>query len=240
MVEADGIEEHLRAVGTAKRAEGSKRYLKSDLDFTGATVGDVRKAMKPALAEVRTRDELLELVDALWSRPVFERRLAATFALDARADLLELRDVALIERLVRDSETWALVDVLAGDALGRLVMREPDAARSLDRWAVDDNFWIRRSALLAWLKPLKAGAPLEPFFGYADAMLEEKEFFVRKAIGWVLREAGKDRPEEVAEWLRPRAGRASGVTMREAVKYLAPEEGDALMEAYRAARLRLP
>ncbi|HJP72253.1 MAG TPA: DNA alkylation repair protein, partial [Candidatus Limnocylindria bacterium] len=67
-------------------------------------------------------------------------------------------------------------------------------------------------------------------------MLEEKEFFIRKAIGWVLREAGKRRPDEVTAWLAPRTHRSSGVTMREAVKYLPPADGERLMAAYREHR----
>ena len=66
---------------------------------------------------------------------------------------------------------------------------------------------------------------------YADAMLDEREFFIRKAIGWVLRETSKRRPREVYDWLLPRARRASGVTMREATKYLSPEQRDALLAA---------
>jgi 3-methyladenine DNA glycosylase AlkD len=64
-------------------------------------------------------------------------------------------------------------------------------------------------------------------------MLDEKEFFIRKAIGWVLRETAKRRPDEVYEWLAPRAHRASGVTIREAVKYLDDARKDALMSAYK-------
>ena len=55
-------------------------------------------------------------------------------------------------------------------------------------------------------------------------MLDEREFFIRKAIGWVLRETSKQRPELVYEWLLPRAHRASGVTIREAVKYLSEDQ----------------
>jgi 3-methyladenine DNA glycosylase AlkD len=106
----------------------------------------------------------------------------------------------------------------------------------LDRWATDDDFWIRRSALLAWLRPLRAGVPLERFLSYADAMLGEKEFFIRKAIGWVLREVGKRRPEEVTAWLAPRTHRSSGVTMREATKYLPAADAQRLMLAYREKR----
>jgi len=74
---------------------------------------------------------------------------------------------------------------------------------------------------------------------YADSMLGETEFFVRKAIGWVLRETGKGRPEMVAGWLGPRMVRVSGVTFREAVKYLSTDQREALLRK-RAALARLP
>jgi 3-methyladenine DNA glycosylase AlkD len=67
-------------------------------------------------------------------------------------------------------------------------------------------------------------------------MLDEKEFFVRKAIGWVLRETGKRRPDEVYAWLSRRTHRASGVTMREAVKYLDGARKTELMTAYKEGR----
>jgi 3-methyladenine DNA glycosylase AlkD len=67
-------------------------------------------------------------------------------------------------------------------------------------------------------------------------MLDEKEFFIRKAIGWVLREVGKRRPGEVTNWLAPRTHRASGVTMREATKYLPAADAQRLMQAYREKR----
>jgi len=232
---AQGIEDELRAVGTPARAEGEKRYLKSDLDFLGVTVGQVRAATRRTAPSL-DRAALLAVVDALWDSTVFDRRLAATVLLDARADLLQPADLVFLERLIRESRTWALVDVLAGDVVGALLVRLPEAVDELDRWAADGDFWVRRSALLALRTPLKEGLPLDRFLGYADAMLDEKEFFVRKAIGWVLREEGKRRPDEVVAWLAPRTHRASGVTLREAVKYVAPADRDALMAAYRATR----
>jgi len=66
---------------------------------------------------------------------------------------------------------------------------------------------------------------------YADAMLDEKELFIRKAIGWVLRETAKKRPTLVYEWLLPRARRASGVTVREAIKPLSEQQRGAIMAA---------
>lgn len=228
---ADEVEARLRSLGTRKRAEHEQRYLKSELEHLGATVWQIRREVK-AFAKGRedlSHAELVALVETLWTKPVHERRMAAVLLLEAYPELVTPTDLPLLERLVRESKTWAFVDGIAGDVLGELLVRHPRAAAKLDRWAKDPDLWVRRSALLAQIKPLREGASFERFGRYADAMLDEKEFFIRKAIGWVLREAGKTRPDDVYEWLAPRADRASGVTMREAVKYLEPEQSARLM-----------
>lgn len=234
---ATNIEGELRAAGTPERAANEKRYLKSDLEFFGATVPATRKVV---VAAIRAnggleRDELLELVDALWSHPVHECRMAAVEALDLAGGLLVPEDMALIERLIRESHTWALVDGLAASVAGSLVAHHPALNTTLDRWAVDRDFWVRRSALLTLLGPIRqGGGDFQRFGRYADAMLEEREFFIRKAIGWVLREASKKRPQLVYEWVEPRTGRISGVTLREAIRYLPEAQRDELLGAYRA------
>jgi 3-methyladenine DNA glycosylase AlkD len=143
----------------------------------------------------------------------------------------------LVERMLRTAGTWALVDGLAANVMGALTERYPELTSTLDRWATDDDFWLRRSAMLALLKPLRRGdGDFERFGRYADLMLAEKEFFIRKAIGWILRDTGRRRPQLVAEWLAPRVSRASGVTMREAVKPLPAEVRDQLLAGYRERR----
>lgn len=121
-----------------------------------------------------TREQLLALAKALWEEPVHERRLCAAFLLEARSDLLEPADLALVERFVRESKTWALVDPLAGKVLGAILVRHPAAAPQLDRWATDEDFWVRRAALLAQMWPLRQGADFERFGRYADTMLDER------------------------------------------------------------------
>ena len=158
--------------------------------------------------------------------------MAAVELLDANAGLLQPGDAALIERMLRTARTWALVDGLASNVMGTLTERHPELTADLDRWAGDDDFWLRRSAMLALLVPLRRGeGDFGRFTRYADQMLEEKEFFIRKAIGSILRDTAKRRPEMVAAWLEPRAHRASGVTMREAVKPLPPEVAARLLAA---------
>lgn len=232
------IESRLREQGIPERAEAEKRYLKSGLHHFGVPVWAMRRLVRSFGRDHRelSHDDLVALVEALWSRPIHERRMVAAMMLEAYPELLGPEDLPLLETLVRGSRTWALVDLLAGKVVGALLLRHPGASPKLDRWARDPNLWARRAALLAMIEPLKQGAPFKRFGGYADAMLEEREFFIRKAIGWVLREAGKSRPYEVYEWLSRRTDRASGLTVREAVKYLDPERREALLAAYGEGR----
>jgi 3-methyladenine DNA glycosylase AlkD len=228
------IETELERIGTPERAAGEKQYLKSDMHFLGATLADIRRVARQA-AKGLDRDGAVRLVEELWDVSTFERRMAAALILELHADDLRSLDLRLIERLIRESRTWALVDVLSGDVVGEMGLHLR-IRRTLDRWARDDDFWVRRSSLLAELTPLKHDAPFEPFARRADAMLEETEFFIRKAIGWVLRETSKTRPDEVYRWIAPRTHRASGVTMRETVKYLDATRAERLLRAYKEGR----
>jgi 3-methyladenine DNA glycosylase AlkD len=241
----------LRAAGTPERAAGSKAYLKSDLDFYGAPVPAMRALVRALVVGVGggekgrgtahpglARGDVLRLATALWEPRVFERRLLAVLVLGAHGDRLEAADLDLLEAWVREGAMWALVDNIAGDVAGPLVdhVGEPVATATLDRWAADGDVWVRRSALLAHLRALRAGGgDWERFTRYADAMLDEREFWIRKAIGWVLRDTARRRPDLVFAWFLPRAGRASGVTTREVLKYLSPEQQEQVRSRTRSS-----
>jgi 3-methyladenine DNA glycosylase AlkD len=237
--EATAIEHALRAGGSPERAVSEKAYLKSDLEFAGTSVPVMRSTVRSWCADRPdlARADLVAVARALWSRPVHDCRMAAVELLNANAGLLRAEDTLLVETMLRTARTWALVDNLAGNVMGKLTERYPELLSTLDRWAADDDFWLRRSAMLALLGPLRRGdGDFYRFGRYADGMLEEKEFFIRKAIGWILRDTARRRPGLVAEWLAPRAHRASGVTMREAVKPLPPEIREKLLAGYRLKR----
>lgn len=230
------VDAELRARGTPERAAKERSYLKSGIEHYGASVPAIRAVATGVKREHPDigHDDLVAIATRLWAVPVHERRMAAGELLDVGGDLLGPDDLALVERFLRDSRTWALVDTLAPSVAGQIVERYPESAVTLDRWAADADFWLRRAALLALLPALRqGGGDFERFGRYADAMLDEREFFVRKAIGWVLRDTGRRRPELVFEWLLPRASRTSTVTLREALKPL-DEEHRATIQAARA------
>ena len=218
---AADITEQLSTVGTPERAAAERRYLKSELAFLGATVWEVRRVIGAFDRSLSLdRAGVVSLVQELWRPAVHERRMAAVDLLELYQPDLRVADMAVLERLLR-SRAPGRLSTRSPVVAGPLVERHPELGATLDRWAGDDDFWVRRAALLALLLPLRrGGGDFERFARYADAMLEEREFFIRKAIGWVLRDTSKKRPERSRTGLAPRADRASGVTMREAVKYL--------------------
>jgi 3-methyladenine DNA glycosylase AlkD len=236
---ATAIAAELTSHRNPARAPAEKAYLKSDLEFLGVGLPAMRQIVRAVKRQHGglDRERLVALVSILWKTPVFERRMVAVLLLEAFEPLLQPADIALLERLIRQSKTWAFVDELAIVITGPLVERSPELLRVLDRWAHDGDFWVRRSAMLALLRPLRRGkGDFRRFARYADRMLEEREFFIRKSIGWVLREAGKPQPDTVYAWLLPRAARASGVTVREAVKYLSSAQRAALLAAHWSAK----
>ena len=217
------------------RAAQARRYLKSDLDFLGVSVPGIRQAVTetarshPGLP----RDSALAWAWALWREPVHERRTAAIEVLSRYAKTLEPADLAQVEAWIREAHGWAYVDPLAGGIAGLIALRHPDAWPVIDARAVDEDFWVRRSALLTLLPGIRRGQPDHARFErYATPMLAEKEFFIRKAIGWVLRETTRKDPAYVAGWTRAHLGQMSGVTFREAVRRLPEADAARLRRTY--------
>ena len=231
---AVAVADALRAVGTADRAAQEKRYLKSELEFFGVTVPELRRVVKGAVRGYPELDEagMVAWAVALWRAPVHERRMAAVEILTLAAPRLGAGDLATVERLVRQSGTWALVDGLAVNVAGVIALRDPQSWAVIDGWAADPDFWLRRSALLALLPGVRAGRPdLPRFTRYAEPRLAEREFFIRKAIGWVLREISRRDPDWVAGWTERHLAELSGVTFREAVRRLPALDADRLRNA---------
>jgi len=228
----------LRSLGTPERAAQEKRYLKSDLDFLGVTVPDLRRAVRAAARRYGAdldREASVAWAVALWREPVHERRMAAVEVLTLSVRRLTARDLAAVERLIREAGTWALVDGLAASVAGAVALRDGSAWSRIDGWASDGDFWVRRSALLALLPGIRSGQlELDRFTAYAEPLLTEREFFIRKAVGWVLREISRSDPAWVARWTEEHIAGMSGVTFREAVRRLPPGEAE------RLRRLRSP
>lgn len=228
-------------LGSVERAEQERRYLKSELAFLGVSQPVLRSEAKTFVRgqrDVLDRATLRALCEALWQTRVHELRSFAIAVLELCPAVLTKADASWLLAFIRDAKTWAHVDWLATKVLGALLVREPALGKQLDRWAKDKDFWVRRTALLALHDPILQGqGDFDHFARLAVPMLSEREFFIRKAIGWVLRSASKRAPERTYAFVKEHARELSGLSFREAVKHL-PAGQQKELAALREARLR--
>lgn len=234
------IEPYFREAGNPERAVGEKAYLKSDLEFIGTGMPFIRSVAKqfrkqfPALAH----EDLIEVVQTLWRPPVHELRSLAIGILEVYRNQLRPEDLGLIEEILRQCNTWAHVDWLAVKVAGALIQRDPSGVETLERWGCDPWMWLRRSSMLALLEPLRAGhGDFETFSRLASGMLSEKEFFIRKAIGWILRDISRKRPTLSYGFLEEHLGEVSGLTLREGSRHLPDRDREDLLARYSQRKL---
>ncbi|MFD7629312.1 DNA alkylation repair protein [Streptomyces sp. NPDC059851] len=226
---AERLRSALSASADPVRAEQQRAYLRSDLHHLGVGVPDMRRSVtlgRRALG-ARPAPYVLALVRELWSVPeggeqvVYEYRWAAVELLVQYARALDATHLPAVEALLRECRTWALVDPLAVHCAGAIASCDAAAGPVLDRWVTDPDFWLRRSALLALLPAIRAGRPdTDRLTRYADTLVDAREFFLRKALGWVLRETSAHDPEFVVAWVERHGTRVAPLTRREALRRL--------------------
>ena len=203
-------------------AASQRAYMKSDLDFLGVASSDVRSVAKEFVAAQGglEREHLRAIALHAFAAPSWDRRSVAIAILERRAKLLRAEDLGWLIELVRIAHAWAHVDWLATKVIPH-ALAHADLGATLRAWARDPDVWVRRTALLVQHDALKnEGGDWPPWTEIAIPMLEEKDFWIRKALGWVMREVGKKRPGLVRAFLAEHGDRCSGLTKREASKYL--------------------
>lgn len=196
-------------------------YMKDQFDFLGIRAADRRTASKPWLTAAKTADatELLSFVHDLWSQPEREFQYVGIDMTRAGARNLGPDDLDAVRELVETKSWWDTVDSLAAWTVGPMVRRHRELIADMDDWIDDPNLWIARTALLHQLG-YKADTDAARLFRYCDIQAEHPDFFIRKAIGWALRQYARVDPDAVGLWVEENRHRLAGLTVREATKHL--------------------
>ncbi len=219
---AERIRSALAGVGDPTRAPGAQAYMKTDEPFLGVRLPDVRRAVA---AELRAhplggRAAWDALVRELYDRAEYrEHRYAALAVLRHRSGAA-YRDAAcvpLVRHLVVHGAWWDLVDDAAHALADALDAGADDVAPRLRAWAVDDDLWVRRAAVISQLQRRERTdrALLEHCL---DAQLGRTEFWLRKACGWALRALSYTDPGWVRAYVAAHSAELSGLTRREALR----------------------
>ncbi len=227
----EAVRAALAAAGDPERAAGQQRYMKSAMPYRGLTSPQLRALLRPLLADPALAPASRQAWEAdvleLWDGAAYREERYAAIALTGHRVARGWQDpsaLGLYRHLVVTGAWWDYVDVLAADRVGPILLRHSAIVAPLLRAdAVDAHLWVRRTAILAQLKH-RDQTDLDLLSDVIDANLEGsvfgREFFIRKAIGWALRQHARVDPQWVGAFVEARGDRLSGLSRREALKHL--------------------
>jgi len=217
----------LRAAAEPRRAPEMQRYLKTSMPILGVTTPARNAVYRTLFPEIDLRDAAAwrALCLGLFRGATFREEWWAAVSLsgDRRARAWQTREaLPMYEEMIVTSAWWDVVDDVATHRLSLLLRLEPAAMkRTMRAWSRDRNLWKRRSAILCQV-PLKKETDLDLLYAAIEPSLGSKEFFLRKAIGWALRQYAWTDAAEVVRYVEANRARLSGLSVREALKNVRP------------------
>lgn len=212
------LRDALEAVADPDAAPQMQSYMKEQFPFLGCTSAARRDAQMEFVLGLKAEgpEACLDAADALWLEPEREFQYVGGDLLRKVAAKLPIDSLERLEVLVVTKSWWDTVDSLA-KVVGSVVTTHRDLAPLLDDWVVDDDMWVARVAILHQLS-WKDRAEPEVVFRYCEAQLDHSDFFIRKAIGWALRDMARAYPDEVWAFVDSHP-EMSGLSRREATKH---------------------
>ncbi|QHW32484.1 DNA alkylation repair protein [Paenibacillus rhizovicinus] len=217
---SDKLEALFRGHANAEQAAAMKAYMREQFDFLGIRTPERNALMKAFVKEhgVPSGAELEATVRRLWALPEREYLYAAMTLMDKRKKELGPAQTELLEFLITTHAWWDTVDLLASHLAGTLFGKHPELVPAFtEKWITAESLWLRRSALLFQLG-YKGRTDAELLFSLVRRTAHESDFFMRKAIGWALREYGKTDPDAVRAFVRETE--LSPLSVREALKHI--------------------
>ncbi|MFD3627191.1 DNA alkylation repair protein [Streptomyces sp. NPDC058698] len=202
-----------------ERAPAMRAYMKDVAPFLGLTT-PVRRALSATVTAGLPRpDEADCTAVALrcWELPEREYHYFAVDYLRRYVRHCSSGFLPVTRHLVTTVPWWDTVDPLAAHVVGALVAADPGLTADMDEWIADDDMWLARTALLHQLR-FRERTDTERLFDYCLRRSGHPDFFVRKAIGWCLREYARTDPDAVRSFLAREQGRFAPLSVREALK----------------------
>ena len=197
-------------------------YMKTSMPFYGVPKPDrevIHRELKKRFS-ISTHRDYQRAVLGLWTLPHREEKYFALAVAQTWRDFIVPASLPLYRRLIIEGAWWDFVDEAASHLVGAILLYDrKEIAPIMDRWIKHDDLWLRRAAIISQLSH-KDKTDHARRFRYCLAQASEKEFFIRKAIGWALRQYGYSAPEKVRDFITVNRGKLSRLSYREASRVL--------------------
>jgi 3-methyladenine DNA glycosylase AlkD len=201
-----------------------RAYMRDQFPFLGVMATGQKDAWRAAttgLPRALPEGVVVEAAMDLWDRPEREHRYLACTLVNRHAARRDTgaRFLGRVEPLITTEPWWDTVDSLATNAVGDLARRHPALRADMDRWVHGDHLWLARSALLH-MNRWREATDQDWLFAACLARAGDTDFFLRKAIGWALREHSKTDADAVIAFVERHQAELSGLSRREALVWL--------------------
>lgn len=206
----------------AEKAVGMAAYMKTDMPFYGVQKKGRTEVFRLIKRDIPIPDNSAyrAAIEALWEQPHREEKYLAIGIAKAYTKYVRIENLDLYRRLIVEGAWWDFVDEVAIHCVGIVYLNERRQIEpTIEAWIDDDIMWLRRTSLISPIKH-KAETDYKMLFDHCLRRAGEKEFFIRKAIGWTLREYSKTEPQRVRRFLLEHRDQWSGLSFREAAKHL--------------------
>jgi 3-methyladenine DNA glycosylase AlkD len=231
----------LKAAANTRTARQAKFYFKPDEEVWvfGVATPAQRKIAGELYQRVRgewTIEDALAFCDLLIKRREMEAKNIGIFLLARYKKSFGENLLRNIESWLEDDHcaNWAATDALCGEALAPLVRQHPVLIAKLKRWTGKRNLWVRRASAVGMIHCARRGEHLDDVYAIAESLFKYPEDLVHKAVGWMLREAGKTDPERLEQFLLRHGPKIPRTTLRYAIERFPPEKRKMLLEKTRS------
>ena len=217
------VRERLAEQARPDKAPQMQAYMKSEMPYLGVASPAQKSVYRAVFGEriVADAETWRATARALWDEATHREHRYAAISLTRHRhyrDYRNLKALPLYEHFIVDGAWWDFVDEVAIHCVGPLIDHAPTKMKALMRkWSVDKDMWRRRTSIICQIGK-KGDADLDLLYACIQPSIQEREFFLRKAIGWALRQIAWSDPDEVIDYVTTHADVLSGLSKREALK----------------------
>lgn len=202
-----------------QEAAKQNAYLKDKFIHFGLKTPVRREITTPVISDLKVYsiEDIMHFATLCFDQKEREFHQLGTDVLIKYAKKLPENSLPYIRKKIETHSWWDTVDMLAAKVLGTFLLNHPQHLPEIDKWITDDNMWIRRSAMLYQLK-YKEKTDQKRLFDYCLQRADENEFFIRKVIGWTLREYKRTNPQAVEDFVVENENKLSNLSKKEALR----------------------
>jgi 3-methyladenine DNA glycosylase AlkD len=224
----------LAAKADPVRARGAERYFKETVKCYGVAAAEIHALAREIYDSVRpdwTAGEAIALCDILFAAPELEAKAVGALVLGRFKMTFPPGFFAKAKGWLASDllSNWASVDTLCPDSMGAFLVRYPAYVARIKGWARHPNRWVKRAALVSFIKLARKAEFLPPIYEISASVFDVHDDLVQKANGWLLREAGKADPGRLEEFLLARGPAIPRTTVRYAIERFPQAKRKALL-----------